>query len=47
MNEVISDVAAGYVTVTAARDLYKVAVIEDAGGYSIDERATKALREAR
>lgn len=42
---VLTDVIDGYVSVTAARDEYGVAVIETQDGYAIDSESTRELRE--
>lgn len=41
---VARDVNEGYVTAAAARDIYRVALVERDGGWAVDEQATRALR---
>ncbi len=41
---VAADVNEGYVTPAAARDVYRVALIEKDGAYAVDEAATQELR---
>ncbi|MFD1715442.1 hydantoinase B/oxoprolinase family protein [Amnibacterium flavum] len=45
--EVLADVTAGYVSVDAARELYRVAIDGDQDGWRIDEPATAELRRTR
>jgi N-methylhydantoinase B len=46
LDEVLSDVREGYVSLAAARDLYGVAVRETPTGWEIDEAETARLRSA-
>lgn len=45
-SEVLADVAAGYVSVEAAREVYGVAVVRDADAFSIDQTTTADLRRS-